>query len=143
MREIHSKNQIKKLTPFELIKNGLSKDMGNIESALVLIPLLILFFGVIQLYSFHNIKSAMELVAEGVAESSITIQSTVAAQFAAEEYLTRIALPKFIKTEQLEVTVKDEEFSEFVVRKVYLSNTTHSKGIGHLSLKVSATVILN
>lgn len=143
MREIHSKNQIKKLTPFELIKNGLSKDMGNIESALVLIPLLILFFGVIQLYSFHNIKSAMELVAEGVAESSITIQSTVAAQFAAEEYLTRIALPKFINTEQLEVTVKDEEFSEFVVRKVYLRNTTYSKGIGHLSLKVSATVILN
>ena len=143
MREIHSKNQINKLTSFELIKNRLSKDMGNVESALVLIPLLILFAGIIQLYSFHNIKSAMELVAEGVAESSITIQSTIAAQFAAEEYLARIDLPKFIKTEQLEVTVKDEEFSEFVVRKVYLRDTTYSKVIGHLSLKVSATVILN
>ena len=117
--------------------------MGNVESALVLIPLLIFFAGIIQLYSFHNIKSAMELVAEGVAESSITIQSTIAAQFAAEEYLARIDLPKFIKTEQLEVTVKDEEFSEFVVRKVYLRDTTYSKVIGHLSLKVSATVILN
>lgn len=143
MREIHSKNQINKLTSFELVKNRLSKDMGNVESALVLIPLLILFAGIIQLYSFHNIKSAMELVAEGVAESSITIQSTIAAQFAAEEYLARIDLPKFIKTEQLEVTVKDEEFSEFVVRKVYLRDTTYSKVIGHLSLKVSATVILN
>lgn len=143
MRKIHSKNQINKLTSFELIKNRLSKDMGNVESALVLIPLLIFFAGIIQLYSFHNIKSAMELVAEGVAESSITIQSTIAAQFAAEEYLARIDLPKFIKTEQLEVTVKDEEFSEFVVRKVYLRDTTYSKVIGHLSLKVSATVILN
>lgn len=143
MRKIHSKNQINKLTSFELVKNRLSKDMGNVESALVLIPLLILFAGIIQLYSFHNIKSAMELVAEGVAESSITIQSTIAAQFAAEEYLARIDLPKFIKTEQLEVTVKDEEFSEFVVRKVYLRDTTYSKVIGHLSLKVSATVILN
>ena len=143
MREIHSKNQINKLTSFELVKNRLSKDMGNVESALVLIPLLILFAGIIQLYSFHNIKSAMELVAEGVAESSITIQSTIAAQFAAEEYLARIDLPKFIKTEQLEVTVKDEDFSEFVVRKVYLRDTTYSKVIGHLSLKVSATVILN
>lgn len=143
MREIHSKNQINKLTSFELIKNRLSKDIGNVESALVLIPLLILFAGIIQLYSFHNIKSAMELVAEGVAESSITIQSTIAAQVAAEEYLARIDLPKFIKTEQLEVTVKDEDFSEFVVRKVYLRDTTYSKVIGHLSLKVSATVILN
>ncbi len=143
MREIHSKNQINKLTSFELIKNRLSKDIGNVESALVLIPLLILFAGIIQLYSFHNIKSAMELVAEGVAESSITIQSTIAAQVAAEEYLARIDLPKFIKTKQLEVTVKDEDFSEFVVRKVYLRDTTYSKVIGHLSLKVSATVILN
>ena len=128
---------------FRLSKRELTNDAGNVESALVLIPLLILFAGIIQLYSFHNIKSAMEIVVQGVAESSVQSQSTVAAQFAAEEYLAKPGLPKFIKTEQMEVTVVDEQFSGFVVRKVLLRNISHLKVIGLLPIQVSSTVILN
>ena len=128
---------------FRLSKRELTNDAGNVESALVLIPLLILFAGIIQLYSFHNIKSAMEVVVQGVAESSVHSQSTVAAQFAAEEYLAKPGLPKFIKTEQMEVTVVDEQFSGLVVRKVLLRNISHLKVIGLLPIQVSSTVILN
>ena len=128
---------------FRLSKRELTNDAGNVESALVLIPLLILFAGIIQLYSFHNIKSAMEIVVQGVAESSVQSESTVAAQFAAEEYLAKPGLPKFIKTEQMEVTVVDEQFSGFVVRKVLLRNISHLKVIGLLPIQVSSTVILN
>ena len=128
---------------FRLSKRELTNDAGNVESALVLIPLLILFTGIIQLYSFHNIKSAMEIVVQGVAESSVQSESTVAAQFAAEEYLAKPGLPKFIKTEQMEVTVVDEQFSGFVVRKVLLRNISHLKVIGLLPIQVSSTVILN
>ena len=128
---------------FRLSKRELTNDAGNVESALVLIPLLILFAGIIQFYSFHNIKSAMEIVVQGVAESSVQSQSTVAAQFAAEEYLAKPGLPKFIKTEQMEVTVVDEQFSGFVVRKVLLRNISHLKVIGLLPIQVSSTVILN
>ena len=128
---------------FRLSKRELTNDAGNVESALVLIPLLILFAGIIQLYSFHNIKSAMEIVVQGVAESSVQSQSTVAAQFAAEEYLAKPGLPKFIKTEQMEVTVVDEQFSGLVVRKVLLRNISHLKVIGLLPIQVSSTVILN
>ena len=128
---------------FRLSKRELTNDAGNVESALVLIPLLILFAGIIQLYSIHNIKSAMEIVVQGVAESSVQSQSTVAAQFAAEEYLAKPGLPKFIKTKQLEVTVVDEQFSGFVVRKVLLRDISHFKVIGFLPIQVSSTVILN
>ena len=128
---------------FRLSKRELTNDAGNVESALVLIPLLILFAGIIQLYSFHNIKSAMEIVVQGVAESSVQSESTVAAQFAAEEYLAKPGLPKFIKTEQMEVTVVDEQFSGLVVRKVLLRNISHLKVIGLLPIQVSSTVILN
>ncbi len=128
---------------FRLSKRELKNDAGNVESALVLIPLLILFAGIIQLYSFHNIKSAMEIVVQGVAESSVQSQSTVAAQFAAEEYLAKPGLPKFIKTKQLEVTVVDEQFSGFVVRKVFLRNISPLKVIGLSPIQVSSTVILN
>ena len=128
---------------FRLSKRELTNDAGNVESALVLIPLLILFAGIIQLYSFHNIKSAMQIVVQGVAESSVQSESTVAAQFAAEEYLAKPGLPKFIKTEQMEVTVVDEQFSGFVVRKVLLRNISHLKVIGLLPIQVSSTVILN
>jgi hypothetical protein len=143
MREIELQNPRQNLQFFSLIRRTLSKDAGNVESALVLIPLLILFVGIIQLYSIHNIKSAMETVVQGVAESSISIQSTGAAQFAAEEYLTRPGLPKFIKSAQLEVSVVDEQFSDFVFRKVFLKKVRHSSRIDLFSLQVSATVILN
>ena len=136
-------NERQKSKVFRLSKRELTNDAGNVESFLVLIPLLILFAGIIQLYSFHNIKSAMEIVVQGVAESSVQSQSTVAAQFAAEEYLAKPGLPKFIKTKQLEVTVVDEQFSGFVVRKVFLRNISHFKVIGFLPIQVSATVILN
>ena len=136
-------NEQQKRKFFRLSKRELTNDAGNVESALVMIPLLILFAGIIQLYSFHNIKSAMQIVVQGVAESSVQSESTVAAQFAAEEYLAKPGLPKFIKTEQMEVTVVDEQFSGFVVRKVLLRNISHLKVIGLLPIQVSSTVILN
>ena len=142
-RQSEPQSERQKRKVFRLSKRELTNDAGNVESALVLIPLLILFAGIIQLYSFHNIKSAMEIVVQGVAESSVQSQSTVAAQFAAEEYLAKPGLPKFIKTEQLEVTVVDEQFSGFVVRKVLLRNISHLKVIGILPIQVSSTVILN
>jgi len=142
-RQSERQNERQKGKVFRLSKRELTNDAGNVESALVLIPLLILFAGIIQLYSFHNIKSAMEIVVQGVAEASVQSQGTVAAQFAAEEYLSKPGLPKFIKTEQLEVTVVDEQFSGFVVRKVLLRNISHLKAIGILPIQVSSTVILN
>lgn len=142
-RQTERQTERQKRKVFRLSKREHTYDAGNVESALVLIPLLILFAGIIQLYSFHNIKSAMEIVVQGVAESSVQIQSTVAAQFAAEKYLSKPGLPKFIKTEQLEVTVVDEQFSGFVVRKVLLRNISHLKVIGLLPIQVSSTVILN
>ena len=128
---------------FRLTKRGVRNDAGNVESALVLIPLLILFVGIIQLYSIHNIKSVMELVVQGVAESSVEIQSTAAAQFAAEEYLSQPGLPKFIKTEQLKVTVVDEQFSGFVVRQISLRNIRQLKDLIFLPIQVNSIVILN
>jgi hypothetical protein len=119
------------------------EDTGNLESALVLIPLLILFAGIIQLYSFQNAKSAMELVAEGVAASSVSIQNTYAAQFAAQEYLNRPGLPKFVNSKLLEVTVKDEQVTGFVIRKIYLRDLKHSSLIGFSPLQVVATIVLN
>ena len=142
-QQSEQQNEQRKRKFFRLSKRALTNDAGNVESALVLIPLLILFAGIIQLYSFHNIKSAMEIVVQGVAESSVQSQSTVAAQFAAEEYLAKPGLPKFIKTKQLEVTVVDEQFSGFVVRKVLLRDISHFKVIGFLPIQVSSTVILN
>jgi len=125
------------------IEKGFLKDSGNVESALVLIPLLILFTGIIQLYSFQNTKSAMELVAEGIAASSVSIQNTIAAQFAAQEYLNRAGLPKFVNSKSLEVIVKDEQVTGFVIRKVYLRDVNHSNLIRFLPLQVVTTVVIN
>ena len=142
-RQKQRQKQRQKWKVFKLTKRGVRNDAGNVESALVLIPILILFVGIIQLYSFHNIKSAMEIVVQGVAESSVEIQSTVAAQFAAEEYLSQTGLPKFIKTEQLKVMVVDEQFSGFVVRQISLRNIRQLKDLILLPIKVNSTVILN
>ncbi len=127
----------------QLIERGFLKDSGNLESALVLIPLLILFAGIIQLYSFQNAKSAMELVAEGVAASSVSIQNTVAAQFAAQEYMNRPELPNFVNSKFLKVIVKDEQVAGFIIRKVYLRDLNHSSLIRLSPLQVVATVVIN
>lgn len=126
-----------------LIDKWFLKESGNVESALVLIPLLILFTGIIQLYCFQNTKSAMELVAEGVAASSISIQNTVAAQFAAQEYLNRLGLPKFVNSKLLEVIVKDEQVAGFIIRKVYLRDVNHSNLIQFLPRQVVTTIVIN
>lgn len=126
-----------------LIDKWFLKESGNVESALVLIPLLILFTGIIQLYCFQNTKSAMELVAEGVAASSISIQNTVAAQFAAQEYLNRPGLPKFVNSKLLEVKVKDEQVAGFIIRKVYLRDVNHSNLIQFLPRQVVTTIVIN
>ena len=138
-----NKNIKKKSESIKLIRLGFLKDSGNVESALVLIPLLILFAGIIQLYSFQNTKSAMELVAEGVAASSISIQNTIAAQFAAQEYLNRPGLPKFVNSDLLEVTVKDEQVTGFIIRKVYLRDLKHYNLVGFLPLQVVSTIVIN
>lgn len=126
-----------------LIDKWFLKESGNVESALVLIPLLILFTGIIQLYCFQNTKSAMELVVEGVAASSISIQNTVAAQFAAQEYLNRPGLPKFVNSKLLEVIVKDEQVAGFIIRKVYLRDVNHSNLIQFLPRQVVTTIVIN
>lgn len=126
-----------------LIDKWFLKESGNVESALVLIPLLILFTGIIQLYCFQNTKSAMELVVEGVAASSISIQNTVAAQFAAQEYLNRLGLPKFVNSKLLEVIVKDEQVAGFIIRKVYLRDVNHSNLIQFLPRQVVTTIVIN
>ena len=127
----------------KLTERGFLKDAGNVESALVLIPLLILFTGIIQLYSLHNAKSSLEQIAEGIAQSSISIHSTAAAQFVAEEYFIKSGLPKIAYSESLKVEVIDEQVAGFVIRKVSIRDTKYSNLIGLFPLKVSTTVILN
>ena len=127
----------------KLTERGFLKDAGNVESALVLIPLLILFTGIIQLYSLHNAKSSLEQIAEGIAQSSISIHSTAAAQFAAQEYFKKSALPKIAYSESLKVEVIDEQVAGFVIRKVFIRDTKYSNLIGFFPLQVSTTVILN
>lgn len=127
----------------ESVKRRVLKDGGNVESALVLIPLIILFTGTMQLYAFHNTKSSLELLVAGIAQSSISIRSTVAAQIAAEEYFKKPGLPKFANLESLKVEVKDEQVSGFVIRKVYLRDKRYSNLINLIPLQISTTVILN
>jgi hypothetical protein len=96
-----------------------------------------------QLYAFHNTKSSLELLVAGIAQSSISIRSTVAAQIAAEEYFKKPGLPKFANLESLKVEVKDEQVSGFVIRKVYLRDKRYSNLIKLLPFQISTTVILN
>ena len=95
------------------------------------------------MYSFQNTKSAMELVAEGVAASIVSIQNTFAAQFAAQEYLNRPGLPKFVNSDLLEVKVKDEQVTGFTIRKVYLRDLKHYNLVGFLPLQVVSTIVIN
>lgn len=126
-----------------LIERGFLKDSGTIESALVLIPLLILFTGIIQLYSFQNAKNSLEQIVEGIAQSSISTHSTAAAQFAAQEYVKKSGLPKIADLESLKVEVIDEQVAGFVIRKVFIRDAKYSNLIGFFPLQVSTTVILN
>ena len=117
-------NQKSKLV--KLIERGLLKDSGNVESALVLIPLHILFTGIIKFYSLQNAKSSLEQIAEGIAQSSISIHSTAAAQFAAQEYFIKSGLPKIAYSESLKLEVIDEQVDGFVIRKFFIRDTNRS-----------------